>query len=73
MENHTQIHAFMGVETGRVNGDQAGEADESQIIRGLLIPFSHVTQHLPYCGWGNRRAWVAAAFNCVSSLSPGPP
>lgn len=53
MENHKQSHAFMGVETGRVNGDQAGEADENQIIRGLLIPFPHVIQYLPYCGWEN--------------------
>lgn len=58
-ENHAQIraegtcHAFTGVGTGRVSGDQEGEADEKHLTRGFLVPLSREIQCLPHGGWEN--------------------
>lgn len=79
MENHKQIHAngtchaFIGVRTGRGNGDQDNKAEENQITRGLLILLTY-HKFLPHCSWENSgERGTPVAFNMCDSLSHMPP
>ena len=68
-------HALVGVGTGRMERNQAGEVDRTQNTGGLLTSFLHVIPcRLTVVGGAQKKRMVHWRLSvCVSSLSPRPP